>query len=283
MQKTICLNGNLIDCTTPKVMGILNVTTDSFYDGGKYTHEKEIKTRAIQIIEQGGDIIDVGAYSSRPGADDVSSADEYDRLRKALLYINQVAPDFPWSIDTFRAEIVEKLFDEFGGFIVNDITGGNADNDMFQTIAKLHLPYIMMHMRGTPQTMQSMTEYDNMQEEILKYFAGKVNRLYQIGVADIIIDLGFGFSKTLDQNYELLSNLENYKIMDLPILVGISRKSMIYKYLESTPDESLTGTIVLNTIALQKGASFIRVHDVKEAVDTVRLVNKLGNSVIRNK
>jgi dihydropteroate synthase len=273
--KNILLNGSLLDFSTPVVMGILNITPDSFFDGGKYLFEKDIKTRTLEIIEQGAGIIDLGAYSSRPGAEDVDEAIEYERLHSAFSFVRDVAPEFPVSIDCFRASIISKLYADFGGFIVNDVSGGEADKTMFETVAKYNLPYILMHIKGNPKTMQNFTQYKSLENDIMYYFAQKINQLHQLGLGDIIIDPGFGFSKNLDQNYKLMSILDHFKITDKPILVGISRKSMIYNFLNITPIDALNGTTVLNTIALQKGASFLRVHDVKEAVETVKIVNKL--------
>lgn len=272
--KYINLNGKLHDLSTPVVMGILNVTPDSFFAGSRYETEKSIAERTEQIVTEGGTIIDVGAYSSRPDAADISPDEEWERLRTALHIIRKTAPDAAISVDTFRASVANRALEEFGVAIINDISGGNLDDEMFATVGKWRIPYVLMHMKGTPQTMQQQCSYDNMIQEMFLYFSAKTEILRSYGVCDIIIDPGFGFSKSLDQNYELLDQLSEFSIFDLPILAGVSRKSMIYKLLGNTPDECLNGTTVLNTIALTKGASILRVHDVKEAVEAIRLVTK---------
>lgn len=273
--KYINVKGRLLDLSIPQVMGILNVTPDSFYAGSRMQTETDIATRAEQILSEGASIIDIGAYSSRPNAEHISSEEEMNRLRVGLEIINRNHPDAIISVDTFRADVAEQCVKEYGAAIVNDIAAGEMDDRMFQTVAELGVPYIIMHMQGTPQNMQKEPHYENMQKEIFLYFAQKVQQLRDLGVKDIIIDPGFGFGKTLEHNYELMTHLEEFRIFELPLLVGISRKSMIYKLLGGTPQDSLNGTTVLNTIALMKGANILRVHDVSEAVDAVRIVRKL--------
>jgi len=256
-------------------MGILNATPDSFYAGSRCGNDETIiANRARAIIEEGGDMIDVGAYSSRSDATDIPLEEEWQRLDRALSVIRGLYPDAILSVDTFRAEIARRSVERHGVQIINDISGGELDKTMFETVASLHVPYILMHMRGTPQTMQQQTHYDNLMAEITGYFARRVDRLHQLGVSDIILDPGFGFSKTLDDNYLLMHRLHELQPLGLPILTGISRKSMIYKLLGSSPEESLTGTTVLNTIALMGGTHILRVHDVREAVETVKIVTK---------
>ena len=265
----------LISLDQPRVMGILNATPDSFYAGSRCGNDETIiANRARAIIEEGGDMIDVGAYSSRPDATDIPLEEEWQRLDRALSVIRGLYPDAILSVDTFRAEIARRSVERHGVQIINDISGGELDKTMFETVASLHVPYILMHMRGTPQTMQQQTHYDNLMAEITGYFARRVDRLHQLGVSDIILDPGFGFSKTLDDNYLLMHRLHELQPLGLPILTGISRKSMIYKLLGSSPEESLTGTTVLNTIALMGGTHILRVHDVREAVETVKIVTK---------
>lgn len=272
---TININGKLLDLSTPKVMGILNITPDSFYSESRKQTEQEIARRAVQIIEEGASIIDVGAYSSRPGATDISTEEECQRLRTGLKIIRKILPDSIISIDTFRADVAQMSIEEFGANIINDISAGELDKNMFNMIAKLHVPYIIMHMKGNPRTMQQSPSYQNIINEEILYFSKKTNELHDLGVNDIIIDPGFGFSKTLEHNYQLLAHMENLKELSLPILVGISRKSMIYKLLNSTPQKALNGTTVLNTIALSKGANILRVHDVKTCAEVVKIYNKL--------
>ncbi|MCD7976800.1 MAG: dihydropteroate synthase [Tannerellaceae bacterium] len=273
-RKTINIKGELLSLETPLVMGILNITPDSFYDGSRKQTQAEIEERIQDILEEGGDLIDIGGYSSRPGATDISPEEEMMRLEIALDILSKHYPDTVISVDTFRAGVARQCVEKYGVAIINDISGGELDKNMFQTISELQVPYIMMHMRGTPQTMQQYTDYSHLIVDLRKYFAEKVNQLRLLGVNDIILDPGFGFSKTLDQNYQLMQQLNEFQIFDLPLLVGISRKGMIYKFLENTPEESLNGTTVLNTIALLSGADILRVHDVKAAVETVRIVQK---------
>lgn len=272
---TINVGGTLLDLSIPRVMGILNVTPDSFYAQSRKQSDEEIEVRTQQIIEQGADIIDIGAYSSRPGADDVSTQQEMYRLSHALTIVRKLAPHAIISVDTFRADVARMCVEEFGVQIINDISGGELDQNMFQTVAQLRVPYILMHMKGNPQTMQQAPHYDDLLTEMLQYFAQRIHTLHELGVGDIILDPGFGFAKTLEHNYELLHRLEDLNVLGLPMLVGVSRKSMIYRLLGLTPQESLNGTTVLNTLALQKGASILRVHDVKEAVEVVRIFNMM--------
>lgn len=273
--KTINIRGQLLDLSQPLVMGILNVTPDSFYSESRKQGEKEIIERARRIIEEGGQIIDIGGQSTNPKSTFLSDDEELERLCFALKIINREFPDVVLSVDTFYSKVAKECVEEYGVAIVNDISGGQLDKDMFATVARLGVPYILMHMRGTPQTMGQYTDYNNLIQDIFFYFSQKVAELHQLGVNDIIIDPGFGFSKTVEQNYELMAALRGFSIFDLPILVGISRKRMIYNLLEINPEESLNGTTVLNTFALQNGANILRVHDVKEAVEAVKLCAEL--------
>ena len=276
LNYTINANGQLIDLGTPQVMGILNVTPDSFYSGSRKQTETEIAERVEQILAEGGQMIDIGAYSSRPNADDVSTKEEMERLRRGLRILREKAPYAIVSVDTFRADVAKMCVEEYGVQIVNDISGGELDKEMFPTVARLGVPYVLMHMKGTPQTMQEAPHYDDLMKEVLLYFAEKIQKLRDLGQKDIILDPGFGFAKTLEHNYELLSHLEALQIFELPILVGVSRKSMIYKLLGTTAQEALNGTTVLNTICLMKGcANILRVHDVKECVEAVKIYQQL--------
>lgn len=275
VQYSLNINGRLLDLSEPQVMGILNVTPDSFYSGSRKQTEDEIESRVRQIIGEGASIIDIGAYSSRPNADDVSPSEEMERLRKGLSVIQRVAPNAIVSVDTFRADVAKMCVEEYGVGIVNDISGGMLDKDMFATVAKLGIPYILMHMQGTPQNMQQNPHYDDVVKEVFMYFAEKVQRLRDLGVKDIILDPGYGFGKTVEHNYELMNHQEELLEFELPLLVGISRKSMIYKALGITADEALNGTSVLNTISLLKGANILRVHDVATGVEVVNLIQKL--------
>ncbi len=275
--KYINIKGELFDLSHPSVMGIVNVTPDSFFDGSRAQTEAEILLRTQTLIDQGSAIIDLGAYSSRPGADDISAEEEMSRLRTGLEVIRKHYPNIPISIDTFRADVAERCVVDYGADIINDISGGQADPEMFPTVARLQVPYVLMHMQGTPQTMQQAPHYDNFIEEVFIYFAQRVDQLRQLGARDIILDPGFGFGKTLEHNYELMAHMhELITTFDLPILVGISRKSMIYKLLDITPQESLNGTTILNTIALTKGAHILRVHDAAEAAQCIRIVNEIN-------
>ena len=274
----INVNGSLLDLSQPRVMGILNVTPDSFYAGSRTQTEAEIVRRVKQIVSEGAAIIDIGAYSSRPNADNVSAREEMERLRMGLKILFEIQPDAVVSVDTFRADVARMCVEEYGVAIINDIAAGEMDANMFHTVAALNVPYIMMHMQGTPQSMQQHPHYDNLLQEVFLYFARKVQQLRDLGVKDIILDPGFGFGKTMEHNYELLSHLEEFRIFELPLLVGVSRKSMIYRLLDITPQEALNGTTVLDTICLLKGADILRVHDVKEAVETVRIVQAMRNN-----
>lgn len=275
--KYLNVNGRLLDFSTPCVMGILNVTPDSFYSGSRMQTEEEIEARVRQILEEGAAIIDVGAYSSRPNADHVSAEEEMNRLRLGLDVLRRTAPDAIVSVDTFRADVARMCVEEYGVAIINDIAAGEMDADMFSTVAELNVPYIMMHMQGTPQNMQQHPHYDNLLREVFLYFARKVQQLRDLGVKDIVLDPGFGFSfgKTLEHNYQLMAHLEEFRLFELPLLVGVSRKSMIYRLLDTTPQEALNGTTVLHTLALMKGADILRVHDVRQAVEAVRIVEAM--------
>ena len=268
----INVNGQLMDLSKPQVMGILNVTPDSFYAGSRGVTEQSIVDRLHQCMDEGASIVDIGAYSSRPGADNVSPKEEMNRLRMGLELVRKHRPDAIVSVDTFRADVAKMCVEEYGVALINDISAGQMDEQMFTTIARLGVPYIIMHMKGTPQNMQIAPQYDHFLKEVFYYFSEKVQRLRDLGVKDIIIDPGFGFGKTLEHNYELMNHLEEFALFELPVLVGISRKSMIYKLLDITPKGALNGTTTLNTIALQKGAHILRVHDVREAVETVKIV-----------
>ena len=271
----INVNGRLIDLSEPQVMGILNVTPDSFYAGSRMETEKDIINRLHQITSEGASILDIGAYSSRPDAEHISTEEEMNRLRTGLDLVRKHQPEAVVSVDTFRADVAKMCVEEYGVAIINDISAGHMDPAMFETIAKLSVPYIMMHMQGTPQDMQMNPHYDNLLKEVFLYFAERVQKLRDLGAKDIIIDPGFGFGKTLEHNYELMNHLDEFRLFELPLLVGISRKSMIYKLLGTTPEEALNGTTVLNTLALMKGANILRVHDVKAAKETVTLVEKM--------
>ena len=271
----INVNGRLMDLSEPQVMGILNVTPDSFYAGSRSETEKDIVQRLHQIIDEGASIIDIGGYSSRPNAEHISAEEEMNRLRNGLEIIRKHSPNAVVSVDTFRADVAKMCVEEYGVAIINDISAGQMDEQMFPTIAKLGVPYIIMHMKGTPQDMQVSPKYDHFLKEIFYYFSEKVQKLRDLGVKDIIIDPGFGFGKTLEHNYELMNHLEEFSLFELPLLVGVSRKSMIYKLLGTTPEEALNGTTALHTIALLKGANILRVHDVKEAVESIKIVQKM--------
>ena len=266
---TINVGGNLMDLSDPQVMGILNVTPDSFYSASRKNTEQEIADRVEAILAEGG------AYSSRPGADDVSAEEEMSRLRSGLKILRNIASDAVVSVDTFRADVAKMCVEEYGVQIINDISGGELDTRMFSTVAELGVPYILMHMKGDPQTMQNGPHYDDLLTEVLRYFGSKVQQLHELGVKDIILDPGFGFAKTLEHNYELMNRMQDLQVLELPILVGVSRKSMIYRLRGGSPEEALNGTSVLNTLALLKGASILRVHDVKAATEVVRIVKKM--------
>lgn len=274
-MKTINIKGELLELSQPIVMGILNITPDSFFAESRKQGEQEIVTRVAEIVTQGGKIVDIGAQSTRPSSTLLSSKEEIERLKPALNIINKEFPDAILSVDTFYSDVARFCVEEHGVDIINDISGGEMDKNMFDTVASLNIPYILMHMRGTPQTMSQLTDYNNLIQDIFYYFSKKIAELHLKGVNDIIIDPGFGFSKTIDQNYELMASLKGFSIFDLPLLVGISRKKMIYNLIDSTAEESLNGTSILNTFALQNGADILRVHDVKEAVEAVKITEKL--------
>lgn len=271
---TINVSGSLIDLAEPHIMGILNITPDSFYSDSRKQTEESIRLQVRKIVDEGGQMIDLGAYSSRPGANDVPIQEEMERLRRGMKVLREEAPDMPVSIDTFRADVAKMCVEELGAGIINDISGGELDNNMFPTITKLGVPYVLMHMKGTPQNMQQEAHYEDLMKEIMLYFAEKVQRLRDLGQKDIILDPGYGFAKTINHNYELLQHQEMLKIFELPILVGLSRKSMVYKLLGTTPDQALNGTSVLHTLALQKGANILRVHDVKACAEVIKIVQK---------
>ena len=272
-MKQINCKGKLVDLSSPKVMGILNLTPDSFYDGGKFKTENEILKQVELMLFEGATFIDIGAYSSRPSAKHISQEEELARLIPVIKSIINHFPEILISVDTFRSEVAKQSVKE-GACMINDISAGSMDDKMFATIAKLQVPYVIMHMVGTPQNMQHNTLYKDLVQDIIFYFSEKIFELRKLGVNDIILDLGFGFSKTLDQNYELLSKLELFNFLDLPILTGLSRKSMLFKLLDIKPEKALNATNVANTIALQKGSNIIRVHDVKEAMETITIVQK---------
>ena len=274
-SKTINIKGQLLSLDEPQVMGILNVTPDSFYAGSRKQTEAAIIDRIETILREGASIIYVGGYSSRPDAAEVSETEEMQRLEMALQPLLQHYPDVVVSVDTFRSSVARQCVEKYGVSMINDISGGELDERMFDTVAQLRVPYIMMHMRGTPQTMQQQTDYEDVTADLLKYFSQKLERLFRLGVNDVILDPGFGFSKTLTQNYELMRHLADVRIFGLPLLVGASRKSMIYKLLETTPEESLNGTTVLHTYALLQGADILRVHDVRAAKEAIRIVQQL--------
>lgn len=272
-KNSINLNGQLLDLSQPVVMGIINVTPDSFFDGGKYKTEKKVLKRAEEILEQGGAVIDIGALSTKPGSEGISTKDEIERLLPAVKAVKKEFPNAFISIDTYRSWVALKIIEECGPCMVNDVSGGNFDDHMFDTIGKLGVPYVLMHMQGTPLKMQQNPEYGDIIRDISMFFTEQVKKLTKAGVKDVIIDPGFGFGKNLDHNYELLNRLDSFKVFQLPLMVGVSRKSMICKLLNIKPDDALNGTSVVNTLALMGGADILRVHDVKEAVEAVRILN----------
>lgn len=274
-SKLINVKGDLMDLSVPQVMGILNVTPDSFYAGSRKQTESEIISRVEQILCEGASIIDIGAYSSRPNAEHVSEEEEIARLRPALDILMNRYPDAIVSVDTFRAHVAEICVEEYGAAIINDIAGGEMDVQMFDTIARLKVSYVMMHMRGTPQNMQRSPQYEDIIKEVFLYMEEKLQRLHSLGVKDVILDPGFGFGKTLAHNYELLASLQEFAIFRKPLLVGVSRKSMITRLLDIPSEEALNGTTVIHAIALTKGADILRVHDVKQAVEAVKIYNQL--------
>jgi len=268
------VRGKLIDLSVPRVMGIINITPDSFHDGGKFTDPAAQLRHAEKMIHEGADLLDIGGYSSRPGATNISENEEASRVLPAIERIHKAFPHIHISIDTFRAGIAQRGV-EAGASIINDITGGEGDKDMFSTVSACRVPYILMHMRGTPQNMNTMTEYSNLIQDIIGYFHPKIAALHAAGVRDVVIDPGFGFAKTLEQNFELLQKLHQLTILGMPILAGLSRKSMIWRTLGTSPEDALPGTIALQTLALTKGASILRVHDVREAMESIRLLAQL--------
>ena len=272
---TLSIHGQLLSLHEPQVMGILNITPDSFYSGSRTEAEDDICRRLHQLMDEGADMIDVGAYSTRSGADDVSEEEEMERLRRGLRVVRREFPDVPVSVDTFRASVARMAVEEEGADIVNDISGGDMDRQMFRTVARLHVPYVLMHMQGVPRSMQQAPHYDNVRREVMVHLAERVDLLHQMGVADVVVDPGFCFGKTLDHNYELMEHLEDFHELGCPLLVGISRKSMIYKLVGGTPQTALNGTTVLNTVALLKGAHILRVHDVAPAVEAKKMYLKL--------
>jgi dihydropteroate synthase len=275
INKTLRVKDKLIDLSEPRVMGILNVTPDSFYDGGRFTMETEILKQAEKMLKAGATFIDIGGYSSRPNAKDISEEEEKERVLPAIEAVLKNFPECIISIDTFRSGIA-RLALEAGAAMVNDISGSSLDKRMAEVVAALQVPYIVMHMNGTPQTMRTKTDYDNLLKEMIDYFHQRINKFHALGIKDIVVDPGFGFAKTIDQNFELLRKLDFLNVLEKPILIGLSRKSLIWKTLEVNPEEALNGTTSLNTIALVKGASILRVHDVKEAMQIVRLIKMLN-------
>ena len=275
---TLDLRGKGFKLSQPKVMGILNVTPDSFYTESRKQTDYEIETRIRQMMEEGADILDIGAYSSRPFADDVSPEKEMQRLRQGLSILRKLYPEAIVSVDTFRADVARMCVEEYGVQIVNDISGGRLDPEMFKTVAQLGVPYILTHMKGTPQTMQKAPYYEDVMEEVCAFFQSNIRELQDAGVKDIILDPGFGFGKTVEHNYQILHNLDELHLFHLPLLAGFSRKSMIWKVLNITPEEALNGTTVLNTISLLKGTHILRVHDVKECVEVIKLTQALKNN-----
>lgn len=278
MNKSININGRLLELGTPIVMGIVNATPDSFFSDSRKRTITDAVSQAETILNEGGTIIDIGGQSTSLTSKMMSAEEELERVSPILKEIRKQFPDAVISIDTFYSHVAQVAVEEYGVNIINDISAGQIDDKMFETVAKLNVPYILMHMLGTPQTMQKHTNYKNLIKDIFYYFSQKVSQLNQLGVSDIIIDPGFGFSKTIDQNYKLMANLKYFDIFELPILVGISRKTMIYKLLNTTPSESLNGTSALNTFALNAGANILRVHDVKQAVECIKIYDKILNS-----
>lgn len=273
---TLNLKGELIELNSPKIMGILNITPDSFYDGSKYNSIRKIIEQIEKMINDGADFIDIGAVSTRPGAKLIPEDEEWKRLQPVLEIILKNYNTLSFSVDTYRSEIARRSVNEYGAAMINDISAGEMDTNMFKCIAELNVPYIIMHMQGNPENMQTNPSYVNVTKEVISYLAQKVEMLKKLGVKDIIIDPGFGFGKTLEHNYELLFYLDTFQFFELPLLAGFSRKSMLYKFFNTSPDEALNGTTVLNTIALLKGADILRVHDVKEAKEAIRIVMKMN-------
>lgn len=277
------LRGRLVTIDRPWVMGIVNVTPDSFYSGSRVNDERTLVERVSQMLADGADVIDLGACSTRPGSEQVDAQGEMERLGWALAIIRREHPDVVVSIDTYRADVARRCVEEWGADIINDISGGTIDEEMFSTVAQLRVPYVLMHMRGTPETMSQLTDYRNVTAEVLEWMARRIDELRQLGVADIIADPGFGFAKTVEQNYELLAHLDAFHALDAPLLVGVSRKRMIYTPLEVGADRALNGTTVVNTVALEHGAHILRVHDVKAAAQAVTLITLLRDSSTNNR
>lgn len=271
-KQTLNFRGVLAQIDSPLVMGILNVTPDSFYDGGKHNDEEGMKTQCARMLDEGASIIDIGAYSSRPGAENISEEAELERLVNALKVLRQNFGDILISVDTFRARIAEVVVKEFGVQMINDISAGLLDDEMLPMVGRLKVPYVMMHMPGNPQTMARKTQYNNVVNDLLLFFGTQLRKARESGIDDVIIDPGFGFGKTLEQNYHLLLHLQEFRILETPVLVGVSRKSMIFRTIAKTPDEALAGTIAAETLALLGGADILRVHDVKEAIDAIKIV-----------
>jgi dihydropteroate synthase len=270
---SINIKGSLHHFHKPWVMGILNVTPDSFFAESRTIETDDIRRRIDDLISQGADIIDIGGYSSRPGAPEVSTDEEYSRLARGLEAIRKYHPDTLISVDTFRADVARRCVSDWEADIINDISGGNLDAEMWPTVAELQVPYILMHMRGTPSSMQSLCDYNDVTADVIRDLAFKIDAMHQLGIADIIVDPGFGFAKDINQNYQLMAELDQFKQLNAPLLVGISRKSMIYRPLDITPQTAINGTTVLNTFALLHGANILRVHDVKEAVEAVKIID----------
>lgn len=277
-EHTLNIRGRLFTLAQPQVMGIVNLTPDSFYAPSRMQAEEDIRRRVEQILAEGGTMIDVGAYSSRPGAAEVTPEEETERLRHGLSVINKCAPDAIISVDTFRADVARMCVEEYGVGIINDISGGNLDPEMFPTIAHLHVPYILMHMKGTPQTMQQAPTYSDLLGEMFLYFSERIKRLHDLGVCDIILDPGFGFAKTLEHNYKLLAHLEEFREFGLPLLIGLSRKTMIYRLLGTTAEKALNGTTAANMLALTKGTDILRVHDVRACSEAVAIFNAMNRN-----
>ena len=277
------LKGQLVTIYHPWVMGIINVTPDSFYSGSRVNDEKALIGRVHQMLDEGADVLDIGACSTRPGSESVDAREEMKRLQWALALIRREAPEAIISVDTYRADVARRCVEQWGVDIINDISGGTIDEAMFVTIAALHVPYVLMHMRGTPETMSSMTDYDNVTADVLEWMARRIDELRQLGVADVIADPGFGFAKTLEQNYEMLARLEAFHALNAPLLVGISRKRMIYSLLECDPEHALNGTTIINVMALERGAHILRVHDVKAAAEAVKLTTMVRHAAINSK
>ncbi len=276
---SLCLKGRTVTIDRPWVMGIVNVTPDSFYSGSRVADEQALIERVRQMLDEGADVIDVGACSTRPGSGQVDAREEMSRLQWAIAAIRRMWPDAILSVDTYRADVARRCVEQWGADIINDISGGTMDEDMFPTMARLQVPYVLMHMRGTPETMASMTDYGDVAADVLEWLARRIDELKQMGVADVIADPGFGFAKTLEQNYRLLERLDSFVDLEAPLLVGVSRKRMVYTPLQCTAREALNGTTVINTLALERGAHILRVHDVRPAVEAVKLVTLLRGAM----